>query len=82
MGLRSGVYSVYERRLRSTLAGLPVPRHVAIMIDGNRRWARVSAMRPPGDEKGQSTRVFGVVQDDRLCRCPAIRLHAVAERGI
>jgi short-chain Z-isoprenyl diphosphate synthase len=40
VGLRSAVYSVYERRLRGNLAGLPVPRHVAIMIDGNRRWAR------------------------------------------
>jgi short-chain Z-isoprenyl diphosphate synthase len=38
--LRSTVYAVYERRLRKHLEGLPVPRHVAIMIDGNRRWAR------------------------------------------
>jgi short-chain Z-isoprenyl diphosphate synthase len=40
VGLRSAIYSVYERRLRAHLGGLPVPRHVAIMIDGNRRWAR------------------------------------------
>jgi short-chain Z-isoprenyl diphosphate synthase len=40
--LRSTVYAVYERRLRSHLEGLPVPRHVAIMIDGNRRWARAA----------------------------------------
>jgi short-chain Z-isoprenyl diphosphate synthase len=42
VGLRAAVYSVYERRLRASLAGLPRPRHVAIMIDGNRRWARAS----------------------------------------
>ena len=42
MGVREAVYSVYERRLRSRLDGLPVPRHVAIMIDGNRRWARAA----------------------------------------
>ncbi len=36
------IYSIYERRLRAHLAGLPVPRHVAIMIDGNRRWARAA----------------------------------------
>ena len=42
MGVRSTVYAVYERRLRSHLEGLPVPRHVAIMIDGNRRWARAA----------------------------------------
>ncbi len=42
MGLREAIYSLYERRLRAGLAGLPVPRHVAIMIDGNRRWARAA----------------------------------------
>ncbi len=42
MGVREAVYAVYERRLRAHLEGLPVPRHVAIMIDGNRRWARAA----------------------------------------
>ena len=42
MGVRDAVYAVYERRLRAHLEGLPVPRHVAIMIDGNRRWARAA----------------------------------------
>jgi len=42
VGVRDAVYSVYERRLRAHLEGLPTPRHVAIMIDGNRRWARAA----------------------------------------
>jgi short-chain Z-isoprenyl diphosphate synthase len=42
VSVRSGVYAVYERRLRKHLEGLPVPQHVAIMIDGNRRWARAA----------------------------------------
>jgi short-chain Z-isoprenyl diphosphate synthase len=42
VSLRSWVYAIYERRLRKHLEGLPVPRHVAIMIDGNRRWARAA----------------------------------------
>lgn len=36
------MYAVYERRLRHHLEGLPVPQHVAIMVDGNRRWARAA----------------------------------------
>ncbi len=42
MGLRELVYSAYEWRLRSRLAGRPMPRHVAVMLDGNRRWARAA----------------------------------------
>jgi short-chain Z-isoprenyl diphosphate synthase len=42
VSLRTTVYALYERRLRANLEGLPVPKHVAIMIDGNRRWARAA----------------------------------------
>lgn len=42
MGVRSAVYSIYERRLRAHLTGLPIPNHVAVMLDGNRRWARAA----------------------------------------
>lgn len=42
VGMREAVYSVYERRLRTQLVGRPVPRHVAVMLDGNRRWARAA----------------------------------------
>ena len=34
------VYRLYENRLLRQLAGKQHPRHVAILCDGNRRWAR------------------------------------------
>jgi len=34
------LYSLYARILRRQLAELPMPHHVAIAMDGNRRWAR------------------------------------------
>ena len=40
MGLRDLVYGVYEHRLTEALRGAPVPRHVGVILDGNRRWAR------------------------------------------
>ena len=47
MGLRDLVYSAYERRLTRTLAGAPVPRHVGVILDGNRRWARAVGAGDP-----------------------------------
>lgn len=38
--LPSLLYPIYERRLRRQLNGAPQPRHIAVMCDGNRRWAR------------------------------------------
>lgn len=39
MGLTDLVYSAYGRRLRRQVAGGRVPRHVGVILDGNRRWA-------------------------------------------
>lgn len=38
--VRGVVYSAYERRLAARLDPGQAPEHVAVMIDGNRRWAR------------------------------------------
>ena len=42
MGLRDVVYGVYERRLLHALADAPLPRHVGVILDGNRRWAKAA----------------------------------------
>jgi short-chain Z-isoprenyl diphosphate synthase len=40
MGLRSVLYGAYERRLARALVPTAVPRHVGVILDGNRRWAK------------------------------------------
>jgi short-chain Z-isoprenyl diphosphate synthase len=40
--VRDLVYGVYERRLVASLAHTPKPRHVGVILDGNRRWARAT----------------------------------------
>ncbi|MEV5710030.1 isoprenyl transferase [Actinoallomurus sp. NPDC052274] len=40
MGLRDLVYKLYERRLETRLRPDTAPRHIGVILDGNRRWAR------------------------------------------
>ncbi|MDQ1619704.1 MAG: short-chain Z-isoprenyl diphosphate synthase [Actinomycetota bacterium] len=40
MGLRDVVYRTYARRLARRLDHDQIPRHVGVIVDGNRRWAK------------------------------------------
>jgi short-chain Z-isoprenyl diphosphate synthase len=40
MSLRDLVYKLYERRLEARLNPDANPRHIGVILDGNRRWAR------------------------------------------
>ena len=40
--LRSLLYRLYGRRLATWLVGARAPRHVGVILDGNRRWAKAS----------------------------------------
>ncbi len=42
MGLRDLLYGAYERRLAAALRTQSLPRHVGVMLDGNRRWAKAN----------------------------------------
>jgi short-chain Z-isoprenyl diphosphate synthase len=54
MRIRDLVYRLYERRLQASLSPDDIPRHVGVMCDGNRRWARSAGFRDvsKGHRKG------------------------------
>jgi short-chain Z-isoprenyl diphosphate synthase len=42
VAVRDLLYAAYERRVANSLRHEAVPRHVGVMLDGNRRWARAN----------------------------------------
>jgi short-chain Z-isoprenyl diphosphate synthase len=63
MEFRDLAYRLYERRLEASLAGKPIPRHVGVMCDGNRRWARSAGHTDvnKGHRKG-ADKIFELLQ--------------------
>ena len=53
MRLPNPLYGVYERHLAAQLTPTAVPRHVGVILDGNRRWARsLGASASTGHQRG------------------------------
>jgi short-chain Z-isoprenyl diphosphate synthase len=73
MTLRDLVYSVYERRLAKRLVGKPHPRHVGVIVDGNRRWAREMGYVDPND----GHRVGAAKIEELLRWCDEARVEVV-----
>ena len=42
------VYALYTRRLRTLVTARRPPHHVAVILDGNRRWASLAGLDEPG----------------------------------
>ena len=52
----SPIYKVYEKRLERQIRKVPVPKHLAVIMDGNRRYAESLGMLPfEGHVKGKTT---------------------------
>lgn len=62
MGLGSVVYSVYERQLSRTLRGTPIPRHIAVILDGNRRWAKSTGRATDHGHKRGADKITEVLE--------------------
>ena len=70
---RDLLYTLYERRLRHQLAGRELPRHVGIIGDGNRRWARAVGMGDVSDGHRRGADKF----EDVLRWCEAAGVEVV-----
>jgi short-chain Z-isoprenyl diphosphate synthase len=63
MGARDLAYRLYERRIEASLSPQAIPRHVGVLCDGNRRWARSAGLADvsSGHQAG-ADKIFEVLQ--------------------
>jgi short-chain Z-isoprenyl diphosphate synthase len=63
MRVRGLAYRLYEHRLEVSLSPRTIPRHVGVMCDGNRRWARSAGLADvsSGHQAG-ADKIFEVLQ--------------------
>ena len=61
--MRDLAYLLYERRIEAALSPQSIPRHVGVMCDGNRRWARSAGLPDvsSGHQAG-ADKIFEVLQ--------------------
>lgn len=67
------VYALYERRLLAQVQMRPPPRHVGIILDGNRRFGRISGVADPLQVYAPGARKL----DDLLDWCGELSIPAV-----
>jgi short-chain Z-isoprenyl diphosphate synthase len=87
MSISNPLYRLYERRLLAALSPSDVPRHVGVILDGNRRWAKeagesaatghkagadkISEVLGWSDEVGVELVTLWMLSTDNLARPPA-----------
>lgn len=60
--LRSGLEGIYQRRLVTAVDTARTPRHVAVILDGNRRWARASGFEPRSGHQAGADKVLELME--------------------
>ncbi len=68
------LYYLYGRRLEAEVLRRPVPHHVGIILDGNRRWARAQGLRDPIE----AYRAGAEKLDEVLAWCADVGIPAVS----
>ncbi|MBF0688924.1 MAG: isoprenyl transferase [Cellulomonas sp.] len=62
MRLPHPLYGLYERRLAASLQPDQVPRHVGVILDGNRRWARDSGLSSATGHRRGADKISDLLQ--------------------
>jgi short-chain Z-isoprenyl diphosphate synthase len=72
MDVRGLLYGTYERRLAAALTPDRVPRHVGVILDGNRRWAKALGVGVASGHRKGAAKI-----DEFLSWCSELQIEVV-----
>jgi short-chain Z-isoprenyl diphosphate synthase len=72
MDVRALLYGAYERRLAAALTRDRVPRHVGVILDGNRRWAKALGVGVSSGHRKGAAKI-----DEFLSWCEELHIEVV-----
>ena len=57
MGLADIIYGIYERRLSAQIPADQMPKHIGVILDGNRRWAEAQGSRSSAGHRAGAAKI-------------------------
>ena len=77
--MRNPVYSIYEARLERQLDKDNIPKHIAVMLDGNRRWAdKNNGSKPKSGHVAGAQKIFEFLSWCDELEVPVITLYLLS----
>ncbi|MEM2083256.1 MAG: polyprenyl diphosphate synthase [Nitrososphaerota archaeon] len=73
-----GIYWLYEKWLYSQIKNNPLPKHVALILDGNRRWALSKGLEPWIGHKYGANVVYELLNWCLELKIPSITLYVLS----
>lgn len=77
--MRNLLYGLYEARLERQLDKANIPQHIAVMLDGNRRWAdRNSGSNPSSGHAAGAQKIFEFLSWCDQLKVPVVTLYLLS----
>ena len=77
-----GIYKLYEKWLEETIRKDKIPSHIAVIMDGNRRWAKKKGFYPWFGHKAGAEKVDELVEWCRNLGIKVITLYALSTENL
>ncbi|GAB3843143.1 polyprenyl diphosphate synthase [Nesterenkonia populi] len=77
-GLKHLAYSLYERRLLADLRDGRTPQHIGVVVDGNRRWAKLAGAKTAEGHLAGAQRIVEFIEWCAELRIPTVTLYMLS----